>query len=59
MWFDSYSLATSTDFPSATTLIYLCATHRNPLSRQIYVPLWPSVVMIDLFLFGKPNPPDL
>lgn len=59
MWLDSYPRATGIDFPSATTLTYLCETPPSPLSRQISVLLWPSVVMIDQFPFGKPNQPDL
>jgi len=59
MWIDSYPLTAGIDFPSATTLTYLCATPHNLSSRQISVPLWPLVVTIDRFLFGKPNPPDL
>ena len=58
MWFDSYSLTTGIDFPSVTTLTYSCVTLPNQSSRQTSVPLWPLVVTIDLFLFGKPNPPD-
>lgn len=48
-----------TDFPSAITLTYLCATLHSQSSHQISVLLWPLVVTIDLFLFGKPNPPAL
>jgi len=58
MWIDFYPLTADIDFHSATTLTYLCATPRNLLSRQTSVPLWPLAVMIDRFLFGKPNPPD-
>ena len=58
MWLGSHPLTTDIDFPSATTLTYSCVTLHNRSSRQISVPLWPLVVTIDLFLFGKPNLPD-
>ena len=59
MWFDSNPLVTDVDFPSVTTLTYSFETPPNPLSRQISVPLWPLVAMIDQFPFGKPSQPGL